>query len=138
MSETETETETTIHQDPNGDIVRTASTTVASLWTNQQTHRRLLKKYLSVSSFCFAKKFIFVMNFWISYSGRSRKCPLRFRESLLRTSINFFLPLERSYQFKSSTLELAYEWSFRASTSRYVFENRRRSLYNSTNIFYKL
>ncbi len=32
-----------------GDSVRTASTTVASLWTSHQTHRRLLQKHFLVN-----------------------------------------------------------------------------------------
>jgi hypothetical protein len=36
--------------DDNGDSVRTVSTTVASLWTGHQTHKRLLQKHFMVSS----------------------------------------------------------------------------------------
>ena len=35
-------------EDEEEDEVRTASTTVASLWTSHQTHRRLLQKHFLV------------------------------------------------------------------------------------------
>ncbi len=44
-----------IKEDVGGDSVRTASTTVASLWTSHQTHRRLLQKHFSV---LFIDKFV--------------------------------------------------------------------------------
>jgi hypothetical protein len=54
-----------------GDSVRTASTTVASLWTSHQTHRRLLQKHFLVNlkfkkafkhQYKFAKKLKIVLN----------------------------------------------------------------------------
>lgn len=50
-SMSETSDSSSLHHHDDEDIVRTTSTTVASLWTNQQSHRRLLQKYLSVSNF---------------------------------------------------------------------------------------